>query len=132
MNRLFLFGLCVAGLVTVGALMIRVTPEPVAELTKIDDEVSITRLPDDVIVVVGPNDALHVSRLREPKPLSPATKGAPTALRWTLPYSCADVRYYERTFTKVQLEAMRKAFGVRMPTPAERQQISACLQGKVT
>lgn len=103
---------------------------------KIDEEVTIVTLGNRVLVMQR-GEIPRVTRVRQPpnrgtpspsKPLD-IKPGAPLA--WTLPYTCSDVKYYNSHFTKAQLEAMRVAAGMRLPTAAERVQIQACLAGKI-
>lgn len=99
---------------------------------KIDEDVTLVTL-GDKIMVVKRGEVPRVTRVRQP-----ANRGAPSTpkpgapLTWTLPYSCADVKYYNSHFTPKQLEAMRVAAGMRLPTSAERVQIQACLAGKLS
>lgn len=65
----------------------------------------------------------------KPPAAKPATPAAPK--QWTLPYSCSDVKYYGSHFSKDQLEAMRKAANMPMPTASQRAQIQACLAGEL-
>lgn len=135
LSRLFIVGLAAVALATAAVVVVRHS-----KVVKVDDEITIVHLPDDVIVVVGPQQQVRVSKPKEPKKPKPVTRpapGKPLDIRspaqrgvWTLPYTCSDVRYYASHFTPAQLEVMRKAMGMRMPTAAERQQIQDCIAGR--
>lgn len=115
--------------------------------TKIDDTVSLVTLVEHVIVMergavprvvrvrpaVVPPKVVNVAQPKAPDPKQPAAKQAtpPATVKWTLPYSCSDVRYYNSHFTPAQLDAMRKAAGMAMPSADQRAQIQACLAGRV-
>lgn len=122
------YGVCLV-LVAVGLGTILATHTNVT--TPIEDVtlVTVDALPDHVIVVEHRPPAVHVTRVRAaPKP-SPAAGAVPKpqAEKWTLGYSCADVKYYDTKYSKARLEAMRTAAGVPKPTPDELRQIKACL-----
>ncbi len=65
------------------------------------------------------------------KPVPKNRSSTPPALHWTLPYSCANVKWYSTHFTAAQLDGMRRAAGVSLPTADERAQIQACLAGRI-
>lgn len=104
---------------------------------KIDEEVTIVTLGNQVLVMQR-GEIPRVTRVRQPQnhggptDITPAPTKPGAALKWTLPYSCADVRYYNSHFTRTQLEAMRAAAGMRLPTATERAQIQACIAGRIT
>lgn len=115
--------------VTLGTLAVRhINRNAVA----IDEDVTLVTL-GEKIMVLQRGEVPRVTRVRQPAnrgtPSTPKP-GAPPA--WTLPYSCADVKYYNSHFSRKQLEAMRIAAGMRLPTSAERVQIQACLAGRIT
>lgn len=109
--------------------------------TKIDEQVSLVTL-DEYVIVMQRGETPRVTRVKPaavppknmrvpPDPKQPDAPRAPAIPKWTLPYSCSDVRYYNSHFTKGQLEAMRVAAGMAMPSADQRAQIQACLAGKV-
>lgn len=113
--------------------------------TKIDDKVSLVTLDEYVIVMqagekprltrvkpeVTPPRNMRVDPPTDIKPKPAARPVPPAAIRWTLPYSCSDVKYYSSHFSQAQLDAMRKAAGMVMPTADQRAQIQACLAGRI-
>jgi hypothetical protein len=103
-----------------------------ANTVKIDEDVTLVTLGNEVMVLKR-GEIPRVTRVRQPANRGKPSTPKPNApLAWTLPYSCSDVRYYNSHFTRTQLEAMRVAAGMRLPTPAERVQIQACLAGRIT
>lgn len=103
---------------------------------KIDETVSIVTL-DDYAIVMQRGQTPQVTRVRPPVApvrnvrLETTSGGASATLRWTLPFSCANAKYYNAHFTRAQLEAMRKAAGMALPTSEQRAQIQACLAGRI-
>lgn len=155
MRKLFPIGL---GLVAVAVALFVTGDHYLAKhTTKIDDQVSLVTL-DEFMLVVGPRQEMRIVRVKpdvtppknvrvapptDTKPKQPTTKQPPAApkqqpaapkpatVAWTLPYSCADVRWYGSKFSKTQLEAMRVAAGMALPTAEQRVQIQMCLTGKI-
>lgn len=108
--------------------------------TKIDEEVTLVRVADDTVLVIGPRQQMRLTKVRpdvtpprdiKPDPTKLAPKQPAAPVKWTLPYSCSDVRYYNSHFTPTQLDAMRKAAGMAMPTADQRTQIQACIAGRI-
>lgn len=75
--------------------------------------------PTRKVPLVAPRDV----PVPTPAPAAPA--------KWTLPFSCGDVLYYSKRFSQAQLEVMRRAAGMAMPSADQRAQIQACLVGKI-
>ncbi len=102
---------------------------------KIDEGITLVTVDQvpDVVVVIDErpgSDPVRVTRVRPsppPKAAPPREQpAAPKAHAWTLPYSCADVKYYDTHFTKTQLEAMRKAANLAVPTREQMTEINEC------
>lgn len=68
------------------------------------------------------------SKTTTPKATVPT---ASVPLRWTLPVSCANVKWYSAHFTAAHLETMRQSAGIAAPTADQRAQVQACLAGKI-
>lgn len=95
--------------------------------------VTIDAAPDYVIVVkTGKAPAVRVTRVK-PVVVKPPANVVPkaAAAKWTLPYSCDDVKYYNSKFTKEHLEALRIAEGVAKPSADQLRQIDACIHDKL-
>lgn len=73
--------------------------------------------------------ALAVCTLTTLPPLPAKAADLPT--KWTLPYSCATVRWYMAHFSRAKLKEMLRLAHIRMPTAAEEAQIAACVAGKL-
>lgn len=102
-------------------------PDITAE--KIDEDVTLVMVGEKVIVMQRGKSVKTETRTKNPETPQPSK---PAPMKWTLKYSCADVKYYQQHFTPKQLEAMRKAAGIAPPTAVQMQQIRACVAGKVT
>lgn len=101
--------------------------------TKIDEAVTIVTL-DEYVIVRQRSAPTQITRVRpavvpardiKPDPAKPAT------IKWTLSYSCNDVKYYASHFNQTQLDAMRKAAGMTLPNADQQKQIRACVAGRL-
>lgn len=145
MRKLFLIGFGVA--VVFLTLVVGSDRYLARHTVKIDDKVSLVTL-DEYVVVMQAGEKPRVTRvkpdvtlpknvqvtptdIRPKQPLAAKPVPPPATIKWTLPYSCADVRYYSSHFSQTQLDAMRKAAGMALPTAEQRAQIQACLAGKI-
>lgn len=106
------------------------------------EPVSVIDTPQ-AIIVVGPGEEIRIAPkppvvtgkrptkpvpLRKPSDLRVARKPAATNPPvWTLPWSCADVKWYNSHFSAKVLETMRIAAGVAKPTADQMRQIKQCL-----
>lgn len=132
MRGLIVGAFVVAAAVAVGAVAWKHT----AKVTKIDDEVTVVTIAD-LVIVMRDGTPVKAQRLppsgregaKPPLDIKPKPPNAPRP--WTLPFTCSDAKYYSSHFTQAQLDGMRKAAGMRMPTAAERQQISDCIAGRI-
>lgn len=104
---------------------------PDIEITaeKIDEDVTLVMMGEKVIVMQRGKSVKTETRTKNPETQQPSK---PAPMKWTLKYSCADVKYYQQHFTPKQLDLMRKAAGIAPPTAVQMQQIRACVAGKVT
>ncbi len=98
--------------------------------------VTIDALPEHVVIVTSdpdhrailPND-VRVTRVRPATVPPRADKQAPS-VKWTLPFSCADAKYYHDKYSRERLEAMRIAAGQPRPTGDQLRQVETCLAGR--
>jgi hypothetical protein len=51
--------------------------------------------------------------------------------RWTLPFSCSNVKKYASSYTPEQLEEMRKAAHMPLPNSDQRKQLRDCVSGRI-
>lgn len=129
--------LFLVGAAAVLATIVLVAERHVARnTTKIDEQVTIVTL-DEYVVVMQRGSPTQVTRIRPPVvpaknvKVEKSAPNAPSTMKWTLPFSCNDARYYNAHFTRTQLEAMRAAAGMKLPSGEQQKQIQACIAGRL-